>query len=270
VRPFSGIKIATADYIGSRKIEAEAGVRGNTIINCHTALEVYFVDILTRAVFVSPEIAANSGLHVEVKDLVEKLDGRLLRRWLGDRLAHSYMYNKSHGEMIQWIDSAFKAGICGGHNALVKSWKKWSAIRNELIHNGRYAGLQLAKIWPERFSNRTALEDFDVTNCHATAFQLASLLDEQVMRGIIHDEDAALLVRELFVRLGKSDPAELSRLAWKALGAKFSKNKVGATLAYQKQTGLSPLEECGSLEDVVLAYKDEWDEMGKLEARIEG
>lgn len=250
-RPFSSIDVTVNDYRGAVREEAIAGVRANQIINVHTAFEVYLVDLVRRMIYLQPGLIEESGLNIAAGVLAAKITTTNVRSWFANLIAEHHMYNKSHTEMIEWVDRTCKFGILNGQKPLVKQWKKWSLIRNELIHGGRDIGLRLAKMWPERFGARQALDDADTTNCHTTAHDLAAAIDVQARRSIIHDEDSKVFVREIFVRYGTNDAAALSRRVWAHLKAKLSKNEVQAAIAYQQRTGESPILGCSCLEQVI-------------------
>ncbi|MEI6564543.1 MAG: hypothetical protein WCO42_09600 [bacterium] len=245
-RPFSSIAVSPTTFIGARREQSEAAVRGNAIINIHTAFETYLSDTTQRAVFLKPMLIKDSGLQIEAGELARVIDTGNVRRYLADLVAEKYLYNKSHKEMVQWIDRQFKCGIENGEKTLFTSWKHWSDIRNALIHAGREVSQQLVSIWPERFGTRKPspkLDNCDVVSCHTTAYRLAAAMDRQIVRVAVGDQDASLLARELFVRHGITDSGELSRIVDHALSARYSKSKVEHSLALQRRTTADPCKE---------------------------
>ena len=262
-RPYSSISIPVEEFLGPRLDEALDGVRGNAIVNCHTAFETYMVDILKRSVFLVPRLVEDSGVALTVADIVPAIDTGDSRRWLADKIAHHYMFNKSHREMLKWFGKALKADISKSSADLVDRWEKWSLVRNQLIHTGRATGASLAAIWPERFATR-GLDDSDITSCHTTAFELAAAIDAKVMASVIGERDARLFIKEVFVRFGTDDPAALSRVVWRVMGAKLSKSAVQAVLAEQRKAPCEPLKECSVLDSVVAQHEARLNELSAL------
>jgi hypothetical protein len=265
-RPFSGMSVTPQEYLAAEPA-TQGTLRGNAIISIHTAFETYLSDALMRAVYVKPELLAASEMMLEIGEVVKHLDPVEMKRWIGEKAIAKHIYNKSHGEMIEWIDTTFKCGLVNGQRDLVSRWKKWSRIRNELIHGGRDVGAALLTIWRERFEVRkpVGLDDCDVTNCHATAFALAQAIDAQLHRVAIGEHDAMLLARELFVRRGIEDPGALSRQVTGALGHAFKKTHADRALGLQRRGAPEPLREFAFTDEMLEAVVDVIDPNDEVE-----
>lgn len=243
-RLFWSIKIKAKEYLSLRP-DIESFIRGNTLININTAFEYYLSDVLKRAVIVKPSILSNSGMELQVSEVISHDSLLNLHKWVGSKVIDKYIRNKSHLEMISWIDRNLLCGIVNGQKSLVDEWVKWYSIRNELIHSGREISQFLQDIWPEKFVDprRTIpvqLEDFDITSCHTTAYSLAKAIDQQVLRTAIGKEDAMLYARELFCRDGLEDPGEIARRVGQALCCNFNKIDANRALAIQRKSPNTP------------------------------
>lgn len=147
--PFKSIDLSVPDFI-SHTAAVSAAVRENSIVSFITAFEFYLFEMLERLIYIEPSLIDDSSLPIEAKELIA-IKGDNLRQWLATRIADKYLRNKSHAEMISKIDKFAKAGITSILKNEIAEWNKWSLVRNAVVHTSRFATLDLAQSWPDRF-----------------------------------------------------------------------------------------------------------------------
>lgn len=241
-RPFRSIDISPNEYLGNIPSVIQI-TRENSIIGFITSFEVYLYDIVKRIIYLDPTIIEESSMPFEAKDISNILGKKDFKEWFSAKVADKYMRNKTHLKMILKIQGLIKHHLKNSKNDLIEEWNKWTYLRNAIVHNGREVSEDLFNIWPAKFSrtcDSLKLTDADLIRVHYLAIELAKFIDSIIVTKFIGDEDAVLLVREIFIRYGTADPKILKKQINSILNHKLKSPLVDKALAYQRRTGLEP------------------------------
>ncbi len=237
--PFNSIDLSPTEYLKNNEVSLKF-TRENSIVNFITTFEVYLLNITRRLIYLHPEIISDSEIDFKANEIIENLNGDVseLKEWFADSIASKYMRNKTHLKMLKKIEKLIKYDLLKSSNVLIEEWNKWTYIRNAVVHYGREVTSDLKQVWEGRFSNIGSLlelNESDITRVHSIALKLAKKIDIRSIE-IIGDEDANLLVREMFVKDGIDDPKELSRIIFDILGHKIKTTCVEKCLGFQRRT----------------------------------
>ncbi|MCK0160496.1 hypothetical protein [Allomuricauda sp. F6463D] len=237
--PFSSIDLPPKTYLANHNNVLQL-TRENSIVNFITVFEVYLYNIVKRMMYLKPSLVGESEMPFEAKDIAEEMENNSVREWFAEKVTQKYIRNKSHLKMFKRLEQILKYQINDPKDGLVEDWNNWTYVRNAIIHNGRETSEDLVRVWNSRYSavgTPLNLEDADVIKVPYIAMELAKKIDKIILEKAIQNEDAGLLVRELFVRNGTDEPQELAKSVWNILNSRLGKPLVQKYLAYQKRTG---------------------------------
>jgi hypothetical protein len=232
--PFKSIDLSVPDFL-SHSTYVQACVRENAVVSFITAFEFYLFETLERLIYIDPALINDSSIPIEAKELslVTDLD---IRRWLATKVADKFLRNKTHREMISKIDKFAKAGVA--KHSEVEEWGKWSLVRNAVVHTSRFVTSDLSVAWPTRFrcvGDPLNLTDKEVARVHHLALEIASAIDDRAIASTIKDHDAKVLVRELFIQRGVTNPREIRRELDRTLQTRMTVPNVEKLVADQKK-----------------------------------
>lgn len=236
--PFNSIDLPPKDYLESIT-NTEIFTRENSIVNFITAFEVYLYDITQRILFLDPELIDNSGMPFEANEIAKAMNKEDFRGWFAEKVTYKYIKNKTHLKMIYKLEKILKYELYEPMKDIIEEWNKWTYVRNAIVHNGRQVSNDLKNVWSDRFSAVSVdlnLTDRDIVRVHYLAMELGKFIDTIIIDRVIKDEDANLLVRELFVRFGIEEPKEISRRISRVLNHKLRTPMVEKCLGFQRRT----------------------------------
>lgn len=237
--PFTSIDLPPQKYLENHKSVLQL-TRENSVVNFITVFEVYLYNIIKRMIFLRPTLVGQSEMPFEAKEIADEMENNNVREWFAEKVTQKYIRNKSHLMMFKRLEQILKYQINDPSDGLVEDWNKWTYVRNAIIHNGRETSEDLARVWESRFTSFGTplnLTDADVVKVPYLAIELAKKIDKIILEKVIQNEDAGLLVRELFVRNGIEEPQELAISVWNILNSRLGKPLVQKYLAYQRRTG---------------------------------
>ncbi|MCC4212960.1 hypothetical protein [Leeuwenhoekiella parthenopeia] len=237
--PFTSIDLPPKTYLENHNSVLQI-TRENSIVNFITVFEVYLFNIVKRMMYLQPTLIGESGMPFEAKEIADEMENDNVREWFAEKVTQKYIRNKSHLMMVKRLESMLKYQLNDPSDGLVEDWNKWTYVRNAIIHNGRETSDDLSRVWNERFTSVGAplnMTDADIIKLPYIAIELAKKVDKIIMESVIQNEDAGLLVRELFVRNGIEESQDLAKSVWNILNSRLGKPLVQKYLAYQKRTG---------------------------------
>jgi len=243
--PFGSIKLHPNDFIKAGEKLQSVHIE-NSIITVAAAFEAYMADVIGRCVRLKPELLSTSEMTLTVAELVQPNPISDLVSWLSQEYVQKMVRNKSHSKLIKRFGGMIKRDISAANSKNYEEWNKFILLRNSIVHAGGLVTEELASSWHDRFNNIKSiikLDSSDIVSVHRVAYSLANTIDKFAIETVIGKSDAELLARELFVSNGIKDEAEISRIATKILGVKFSKGDVASAIAKQKREQDDPSKE---------------------------
>jgi len=240
--PFSSIDITPKEYLDniSRVVEL---ARENSIINFITAFEVYLYDITKRIVYLKPDLITDSDMPIPANEISKALVEKDFRDWFSNRIVDKYVRNKTHLKMLKSIQGFLKYDFEKKNKDKIEEWNQWTYVRNAIVHSGREISVDLNRIWPLKFSNvggALNLQNKDLIRVHYLAMFIAELIDQCCMELIIKEQDAEILIREIFIREGIENKKDLKKLIFGILKLKMKIPQVEKIIAFQKRNGGDP------------------------------
>lgn len=236
--PFNSIDLAPAEYLENIR-HTEVYTIENSIVNFITSFEVYLFQLTNRIIYLNPELIESSEMPFEANEIAKAINHLNFREWFSEKVTYKYIKNKTHLKMIKRLESLIKYELYQPNKDLIEEWNKWTYVRNAIVHNGRQVSQDLSTIWNSKFPTKSIdlnLLERDVVRVHYLAMEIAKRIDGIVVSRIIKDEDANLLVRELFVRFGIDDSKELARRVYSTLNHKLKAPIVDKCLGFQRRT----------------------------------
>jgi hypothetical protein len=217
--PFKSINISPQSFIENSRFVHER-LRENSIVSIVTTFERFLFDQLERILYLAPDKLATSDMEFKTRELVSIPKDVTFNRWLAARLADKILRNFTHREMVAKIggfanfslgrkDVKKNEGSSKLEEKAIEEWHKWTLVRNSIVHTARSVTKDLASGWPEKFPKAGVelnLRDEDVVSSHKTAIFLAEYIDKFTTKNVIKQNDAALLIRELYIQHGITDP----------------------------------------------------------------
>lgn len=236
--PFSSIVLSPKKYIENIPVTIQL-TRESAIVGFITAFEVYMLDLVRRLIYLDPMVIDESQMPFEAKEISKVLGKEDFREWFSSKVADKYMRNKTHLKMILRIQAILKYDLKKSKGDLIEEWNKWTYVRNAIVHNGREVSEDLHREWPEKFTRISAplaLLDKDLIRVQYLAVELAKLIDSIAITNIIKQQDAVLLIREIFIRFGTEDSKQLKRDINAILNHKIKTPDIDKALAFQRRT----------------------------------
>jgi hypothetical protein len=237
VAPFSYVDIKSSDYIKHLPTVVEYS-RENALVNFITAFEVYLFEILSRIIYIKPNVLDDSEMKFEAKDIVTGMNTDNFKQWFSNKTTDKTVRNKQHDEIIAKIARIAKCDLTPIINE-IKEWNNWTYVRNSIVHSGRRVSTDLKGIWATKFpvvGAKLNIPNNELMKVQTLAMTIAKRLDNRINETIIGFGDASLLSRELFVRKGIDDNKDIKRILQKNLSYKAKKQQIDQALAFQRRS----------------------------------
>lgn len=125
-------------------------------------------------------------------------------------------------------------------------WMKFTYIRNSIVHVGRRVSEDLQKVWSQRFicGQKLNIQNKDIMYAATTALTIAKHLEPRINETCIKDNDAKLLIREVFIREGYSNQTIYKQIIQKVLSyCEIPENFIGKVITAQKNDNGATCEE---------------------------
>lgn len=241
--PFKAVDIRCDDFISQIPIVVEYA-RENSVVNFITAFEVYLFEILSRIIYLDPNCMSESEMQFRAKDIVDGMNTANFKQWFSFRITDKNIRNKQHSEVIQKIASIAKCDIKPIMKQ-IEDWNKWTYVRNSVVHTGRKVSSDLSLAWNDRFPNigsRLNIIDNEMMKVQSLAMTIAKHLDKRINDNVINNEDAFLLIRELFVRKGVVNVGQLKKTLQNNLNFRATDAQVERAISFQRKTN-TPINE---------------------------
>jgi hypothetical protein len=239
IPPFSYVNVGCKDFIEYNHVVLEYA-RENAVVNFITAFEVYLLEILGRMIYLDSSLVEESKAQIEVKDVVIGIKSGNSKAWLSDKIADKLIRNKQHSESIKKIADLAKCDI-KSIQPKIELWNKWTYVRNSIVHTGRRVSHDLQCIWSDRYKNqgdRLEIKNNELMHLQSLALDIAKCIDKVISKNVIKDNDAVLLIREVFVRDGIEDIGMLKRMLYENISFTVKGDLVEKTLSMQRRKNL--------------------------------
>lgn len=213
--------------------------RENSIVGFITTFEVYLNDIVRRMIYLDSSMIAGSEMPFEAKQIAEAMEKGDFKDWFADKIADKYLRNKTHLKMILKVQNLIKHDLKTTKSDLIEEWNKWTYVRNAVVHNGRTVSEDLHREWPEKFprvKDSLKIKSSDFNRVHHLAVEIAKFIDPIIVKKVIKDSDAILLVRELFIKDGIDESKILRQKAINILNHRLTNAAVEKALSFQRKT----------------------------------
>ena len=235
--PFSFVDLK-CDEIRKALLLAMNFSRENALVNLVTDFEVYLFETHVRVVSMKPSVLQDSTMQFQAKEIVSGIGEADFRKWFAVNVTDKLVRNKQHKEIIERISKFCRYALISISNE-IDEWEKWTYVRNAIVHVARKVSSDLNRVWPERFAtigHDLAIDDEDLMKVQALAFKLAETIDTMVVDRMIREADAILVIREMFVRFGISDPGQIGRILQKNFAYKMRRQTVEQAIARQRRS----------------------------------
>lgn len=242
--PFTYISIPIAEFLKTQDIYLN-NIRENTLVNIITAFEVYLNDIYTRMIYLNPSIIEKSEISLTAQQIAPHLISKDTRLWFAKEVTKQRIRNKKHDEMIRIIAQGALCDIKSIRDKL-DQWMKFTYIRNSIVHVGRRVSEDLQKVWSQRFicGQKLNIQNKDIMYAATTALTIAKHLEPRINETCIKDNDAKLLIREVFIREGYSNQTIYKQIIQKVLSyCEIPENFIGKVITAQKNDNGATCEE---------------------------
>lgn len=202
--PFLAVNKKSENFIDTSD-EVIWRIRENFLVSIVTVFEGYLFDVCERVLYLDPSILLDSDIKIDVKEIAQVAKDGDVRRWLAKTISQKYIRNKTHIEMMDRVGKLCQFTIKNEQKPLIEQWKKWSLVRNSIVHTSRQVTDELSQVWKDRFPDsgkRLNIVNEDIGGIINLSNKLASAIDKRAIASRIHKKDELLLAREIFVHFG--------------------------------------------------------------------